>query len=653
VRIAQLRELARLYSIQVTYEDAAGKKRNASRDALHAALRMRLSPEADLKQALEDRKRAFWQRMLEPVIVVWGRRAPLFELRLPVAERGHSLEWDLRLEDGTTRSGAIDLASLANGWIEDDYAGLTVTLPERVPHGYHTLRVTVGGRSAETLIIAAPNRAPSPKNERAWGVFMPLYAARTKRSWGIGDLGDMQAHRTWINELGGGVVATLPLLAAFEDEPSPYSPLSRLFWNELYLEVEKLPEYRPGDRDEHALRHLQNLKQVDYEAVGKEKRRVLELLAARFQPDGDFEAWARQGAYAYAHFRAASEDRESAPYHLYVQYRMAQQMREVADDARSTGIGLYLDFPLGVNPGGFDAWKYASVFAKGVSVGAPPDLFFTKGQNWGFPPFDPDAIREHRYEYFRACLRHHTSHAGILRLDHVMGLHRLFWIPEGGEAKDGLYVRYAEEEFYAIITLEATRAQCVIVGEDLGTVPQYVPRMMNRHGLRRMYVVQYEVKPEGDEPMSEPAKESVASINTHDMPTFASFWSAKDADDRRDQGLLDRKGAEDEHEKRAAIRSSVARFLEARGLLQNADGDTKGLLEALLQFLSASPAEIVLVNLEDLWLEGEPQNVPGVPQRSWKQKFRFTLEQMRADDAIARELRGVNEKRREVDGHQT
>ena len=652
MRIAQLRELARLHSIQVTYEDAAGKKRNASRDALLAALRMRLPENADLKQALRERKRSFWQRMIEPVVVVWGRRAPLFELRLPLSQRNQRLDWHLQLEDGSTRSGTIDLERVADGWTEDEFVGITITLPEKVPNGYHVLRVTVAERSAETLLIAAPNRAPSPEG-RSWGVFLPLYGARTQRSWGIGDLGDMQAYRSWINDLGGGVVATLPLLASFEDEPSPYSPVSRLFWNELYLEIENLPEYRPGDRDEHAIRHLQSLKQVDYEATGREKRRVLETLASRFQPDGDFEAWARQGAYAYAHFRAASEDRESAPYHLYVQYRMAQQMRSVADDARRTGIGLYLDFPLGVNPGGFDAWKYATVFAKGVSVGSPPDSFFTKGQNWGFPPLDPDAIRDHRYEYFRACLRHHMSHAGILRLDHVMGLHRLFWIPEGGDAKDGVYVRYAEEEFYAIVTLEAARARCAVVGEDLGTVPQYVPRMMSRHGLRRMYVVQYEVKPDEGEPMSEPPAEVVASVNTHDMPTFNAFWQAKDADDRREQGLLHDKGAAEEHEKRAAIRSSVAKLLKARGLLPTQDGDTKGVLEALLQFLSGSRAEIVLVNLEDLWLEREPQNVPGVPDRSWKQKLRFTLEEMRGNEAVVGVLRGVNEKRREVDGHQT
>src|SRR5207253_8981248 len=217
--------------------------------------------------------------------------------------------------------------------------------------------------------------------------------------------------------------------------------------------------------------------------------------------------------------------------HLYVQYRMRQQLRATP--------GLYLDFPLGVSAGGFDAHHYAAQFAKGASVGAPPDAFFTKGQNWGFPPLDPDAIREHRHAYFRACIRNHMEHAGILRIDHHMGLHRLFWIPAGGEPKDGVYVRYPDEELYAILTIESHRHNCVVLGEDLGTVPEYVPRAMRAHGVRRMYVVQYELKPEGPAPAGRPPAESIASINTHDMPTFAGFWSAEDVDDRLEQELLD------------------------------------------------------------------------------------------------------------------
>jgi 4-alpha-glucanotransferase len=429
--------------------------------------------------------------------------------------------------------------------------------------------------------------------------------------------------------------------------------VSRLFWNELYLNLESLPEWSDDLRDHAAIAELQSAHRVDYERVVGAKRRALEVMASRFKHDDDFVRFASRGAYGYAHFRAAREERDSANYHLYVQYRMAQQMRALADDARSSGIGLYLDFPLGVNAGGYDAWKYSRLFVKGVSVGAPPDLFFTKGQNWGFPPFDPDAIREERYEYFRACIRHHVSHAGILRLDHVMGLHRLFWIPEGGEAKDGVYVRYPEEEMYAIVALEAHKHGCAIVGEDLGTVPEYVPRMMKRRGFRRMYVVQYELKP-GENPVVEPPGESVASINTHDMPTFAAFWAGADIDDRLDQGLLDPQGGSREREKRERMRQALKESLKAQGLLSNDTGDTKAVLEAVLRFLSGSPAEIILVNLEDLWLESETQNVPGIPERSWKKKFRLTFDEMQRDPDIKRILETVHaERRKGVHGRET
>ena len=320
-------------------------------------------------------------------------------------------------------------------------------------------------------------------------------------------------------------------------------------------------------------------------------------------------------------------------YHLYVQYRMAQQMRKVANAARRLGAGLYLDFPLGVNPGGYDAHRYAHSFARGVSVGAPPDLFFTKGQNWGFAPFDPDAIRRDRYEYVRAAIRHHVSHAGILRIDHVMGLHRLFWIPDGMPAKDGVYVRYRADELYAILVLESRRHHCTIIGEDLGTVPPEVPRKMNKHGLRRMYVVQYEAKSETP-PLQPPPAESVASINTHDMPTFTAWWTAKDVDDRVEMGLLDESGAKQERETRERIKRGIVESL----------GDGRP-LEVVLEFLANSPAEIVLINVEDLWGEAEPQNVPGMPERSWRHKFRMSLEDMRADGTIRRVLNTMERRR--------
>jgi 4-alpha-glucanotransferase len=234
----------------------------------------------------------------------------------------------------------------------------------------------------------------------------------------------------------------------------------------------------------------------------------------------------------------------------------------------------------------------------------------------------------------------------VLRIDHVMGLHRLFWIPQGGEPKDGVYVRYRDDELYAILCVESNRHRCAIVGEDLGTVPRYVPATMKKHGLRRMYVVQYD--PEG-----KPSKESVASVNTHDMPTFTGFWEGRDVAERVEEGLLDDRGAREERDNRDRIRRRLSEFLKARGLLEEGEGTVRATLEALLRFLGASSAEIVLVNLEDLWLETEPQNRPGLPERSWRQKFKLTLDEARRDPEVMRALEAVSEARRNADGHAT
>jgi 4-alpha-glucanotransferase len=603
MRPDDLRELARLCSVQLSYDDASGKKRTPSRGALTAALKARNPGHAKLSEALKARREAFERQVVEPVTVAWGSEVPLIEVTVPPALHGTRATCEIVLESGGVVAGIVKVAD-------------TILLP-RVPFGYHTLHLTIGGTRYESALFVAPPEAFAPQH-RMWGVFAPVYALRTAKTRGIGDLGDLLALQQRIESLGGGFVATLPMNAIFpDDDPSPYSPVSRLFWNELYLDVRRLPEWQGEELPDH------DDLIVDWKRIATERHALLSKLAERFVPDDDFAAFENE-ARDYAEFRG------DAKYHLYVQYRMSQQLRALQGR-------LYLDYPLGVSPNGYDAHKYAGHFANGVSVGAPPDLFFTKGQNWGFAPFDPDAIRVRHHDYFRRCIRHQLAYASILRIDHVMGLHRLFWIPDGGEPKDGVYVRYPEEELYAVLAIESQRAQSVIVGEDLGTVPQYVPRMMQRHGIRRMSVVQYELGPEH---VGEPPKESIASINTHDMPTFSGFWNGDDVDDRVAQGLLDERGAAAEREKREAMRAQLVRFLTARGLLPTEANRPAAVLEAVLRFLASSDAELVLVNLEDLWLEREPVNRPGVPERSWRRRMRVPLEQLR------------NELLRMVDGEQ-
>jgi 4-alpha-glucanotransferase len=307
---------------------------------------------------------------------------------------------------------------------------------------------------------------------------------------------------------------------------------------------------------------------------------------------------------------------------------------------------LYLDLPVGVSPHGFDTWRHRGLFAA-CATGAPPDPYFTGGQNWGFPPMHPDACREDGYGYLRACLRFHMLHAEYLRLDHVMAFRRLFWIPSGLSAADGVYVRYRDEELYAVLCLESHRNRCRLVGENLGTVPAEVNAALTRHDLCGLYVGQYEMQP--TRPALRPVpRNCVVSVNTHDMPPIARMWSAGDVDDRIGLGMLEKKRRGAERRTRERMKRALIAFLRAERLLGKGRPDLASVRDALLRFLARSPADFVLVNLEDLWLETTWQNIPGTMREhpNWRRRLRLTLEEIEGDGEIGRVLRMVDRARK-------
>jgi 4-alpha-glucanotransferase len=606
----------------------------------------------------------------------------------------------LDLENGERRAWTYDLDSLP----ESAPGVRRLALPEALPAGYHRLEVKVGGRTARSTVIAAPVRAWSGSGAPLWGLFLPLYALRTARSWGAGDLTDLEALADWTASLGGGVVGTLPMLAAFLDEPcdpSPYAPASRLFWNEIYLDVEQLPEAKLCPAAQRLLasgemrseiRALAAQPLVDYPRLLNLKRRVLDEIvtwffanapapaappipaagaagnpgAARRQAFDRFVA-AHPEVADYAAFRAVGDrrgeswqawperlregnlapadyDEEDYRYHLWVQWALEQQVERAAAQARRHGPGLYLDLPLGVHGSSYDVWRERDLFAEGSAVGAPPDSFFTKGQNWGFPPLRPERLRERGYDHLVKVLRHHLRHAGVLRLDHVMQLHRLFWIPRGLDASAGVYVRYPADELYAVLALESHRYRALLVGENLGTVPPEVDQAMERHGILGMYVMQYELAPGGGGLHREPPPMSVASLNTHDMPTFRGYWDARDVDDLQALGFFDERQAGEERGRRAAARAGLTALAGATG----GEDAYAAVLRNRLEHLAASPARMVLVNLEDLWGEPEPQNVPGTQaeRTNWRRKARLTLEEITRRPDLAATLRRLDELRK-------
>jgi len=322
-------------------------------------------------------------------------------------------------------------------------------------------------------------------------------------------------------------------------------------------------------------------------------------------------------------------DEKTRDYHLYAQWLAHRQVRELSENARRKGVELYFDLPVGVHPAGYDTWRYRDSFALNAEVGAPPDAVFTSGQNWWSPPLHPERIREQHYSYVIDYLQHHLQYADILRVDHVMGLHRLFWIPRGFDSSQGVYVRYRAEELYAILTLESHRNQSIIVGEDLGNVPSYVRPAMARHGFSRMYILYYELSDDASKAFGQIPRNSIASLNTHDMPPFAAFWEDRDIKEKKELGLLDVESARQERGARRIIKDSLLSGLRKKTLLKKAGTGTRTVLQACLDYLGKSSARIILLNLEDLWLETRSQNIPGTGDKypSWQRKARYSLEE--------------------------
>jgi 4-alpha-glucanotransferase len=333
-------------------------------------------------------------------------------------------------------------------------------------------------------------------------------------------------------------------------------------------------------------------------------------------------------------------------FHLYAQWVAGQQIDDLCDHVRRAGGAFYLDLPVGVPRNSYDVWRYRDAFAE-ASTGAPPDTFFLGGQDWGFPPPHPERIRSSGYAYFVKCLRHHLRTADMLRIDHFMGLHRLYWVPDGAAATEGVYVRYRAVEHHAILCLEAERHGATLVGEDLGTVPSSVRRSMDRHGIWRMYALQTELLEDADRALPFPGPATLACLNTHDMPPFAAFLEAEDVDDLEDLGQLDEARAADERHSRHARTRALVHFLVANGFLEDGDTDPACLLRAALEFLAHSHSPLVIVNLEDLWQEVLPQNVPGTTTErpNWQRKAELSLEEMRLDPRVSSVLDEVTERR--------
>jgi 4-alpha-glucanotransferase len=515
---------------------------------------------------------------------------------------------DLILEDGSRRS------------VERGHP-----LAADLPLGYHRFYPRGGG---ETLLVVAPPHCHLPDDFKTWGFAAQLYAARSRESWGIGDLADLARLSSWTRRLGGGALMLNPLSAATPVkpiEPSPYYPSSRRYRNPLFLRLEQLPGWEAlapalRDRLQAAGRALNGARRIDRDAIFSLKMEGLEALYERFSGDADFDRYCvEQGqaltefatycALAELHgkdwrawpgrvqrpdgegvttFRAARANR--VRFHAWVQWlidtALARASREVA---------IIHDLPIGLDIAGADAWCWQDLLARDVSVGAPPDEFAADGQDWGLTPFIPFRLRAAGYRPFietiRACLRH----AGGLRIDHVMGLFRLFWIPRALGARRGTYVRSRPEELLAIVALESHRARALIVGEDLGTVEPGVRETLAAQRMLSYRLLYFE--PTHPEKFPELA---LASVTTHDLATIAGLWTGFDVEAQQKVGV----------DPNAAGMASLRERLRALGHLDK-NAPVAEAIEATHRALAAAPSRVLLATLDDAVGVPERPNLPG------------------------------------------
>jgi 4-alpha-glucanotransferase len=701
-----LRSLAAELGVELEYWDVQGRLHRAGPDALLGILRSmghRAEDLADVDTIRSEHDLAVAHQVVEPVVVADLGGPVTFVVRLLADRTAGVVEIAVVLEDGAGEITAhVDLREVPT---EAKTSGVHAVVEHRVelasdeiralPAGYH--RLEVRGATATTAVahlLVAPTQVPGfAPGDRYWGVFAPVYAL--PGGSGIGaHLGQLAGLAERIDSFGGKLVGTLPLLASWLDEPfepSPYAPVSRLFWNELFVDLAALPEVAALD---DARANLDGLRTIGHAANAKSRlfdyrhqygyvHGVLEAMIGAVDrwPDAlraGYEAWqsSRPDVAHYARFRAyagqtgtgwqqwpqrprsgeigpGDVDPDVVAFHTYAQYAMTRQLGALAGDLRARGQRLYLDLPVGVGGDGFDTWVDPGGYAWGAGTGAPPDEFFTEGQDWGFPPVLPSAARRSGHQAFAAVLRHHLQVCGVLRLDHVMGFHRLYWVPQGAGARDGVYVRYPSQELYAVLAIEAHRHEAVIVGENLGTVLPEVTEAMTRHHLLGMHVLEFN-QPDwaGAEPV--PADgDQLSSFGTHDTPTFAGWVHGFDIDHRHELQLLSDDQAVAERVRRAQQVDNLRGFLRARGYPVDAgarasrDESDRALLESVVRFLGDSEAPAVLLSLDDLWLEPNPQNIPGTPvdRPNWVQRSPRTLDELFGDDEVVAILRAAQDCR--------
>jgi len=655
----ELADLARAHGVAVDYWDWKGREVEVSADSITAVLTALGVDTSDPAAALRDCQERPWRKTLPSSVVATAGVPRWFAAHVP---HGDPITVDIDLENGGTVS-----APQVNHWVEPreidgDLVGeATFVVPEDVPLGYHTLRATTSSGETSAPLIVTPGFLGLPERLRdrhAWGLAAQLYSVRSRQSWAVGDLVDLADLAVWsAAELGADYVLINPLHAAEPTapmEPSPYLPASRQFFNPLYVRIERIPEYADLPPRERATVEglatgvhldLDDADVIDRDTSWTAKRAALELVHAVPRTVGrdielrafcarhgddlrDFATWRvlalehgtdyrqwpadLQDAHSPAVAAAREAHADAVHFEMWLQWVLDEQLQSAQAKAVDAGmaLGTMHDLAVGVHPGGADAWRLRTTYATGIQVGAPPDPFNQVGQNWSQPPWRPDRLEELGYAPLRAMIAAVLRHAGGVRVDHVIGLFRLWWVPEGRPPSEGTYVRYDHEAMIGVLALEAHRAGAVVVGEDLGVVEPSARAYLEAHGLLGTSILWFERDGEGRPLGAEKWRElCMASVTTHDLPPNAGYLVGEHVQLRERLGLLTRPLA-DELAADEAERESWLDEVRGRGLLA-ADASVEETVRALHAYLALTPSRLRCVALTDAVGDHRTQNQPG------------------------------------------
>jgi 4-alpha-glucanotransferase len=659
-------ELAGRFGISTFYNDWSGRRIDVPETtlvAVLAALGIAAADEAERNAALTAHQRALWSRALPPTILGQAGAQTKFWVHVT---HGQPADVSVELEDGTLRTGISQVDNFTPPFDLDGrrVGEASFVLPDDLPLGYHRVHLRSGGDESSAALIVTPAWLGVPESlgaRRTWGLATQLYSVRSRQSWGVGDLTDLVDLAVWSASLhGAGYILVNPLHAAAPTspmEPSPYLPTSRRFVNPLYLRVEAIPEFaqlskrgRVGRLRDGVQKRAALLDSIDRDGAWAAKREALELVYAVPRTVGrdlafaayrvregvaldDFATWCAlaekygsdwhqwpksvrhpgaDGVKKFVEKHSATVD-----FHRWLQWQLDEQLAAAQTQAVSAGmsLGIVHDLAVGVHPNGADSWALQDALALGVSAGAPPDEFNQLGQDWSQPPWRPDQLEELEYRPFRALIRSVLRHAGGVRIDHIIGLFRLWWIPQGEAPTQGTYVRYNHEAMIGIVALEAYRATALVVGEDLGTVEPWVRDYLRARGVLGTSILWFELDRDGSGgplPAERWREYCLSSVTTHDLPPTAGYLANEHVRLRDSLGLLTRP-VDQELAAAEAERAAWLDELRRVGLLSEAaDSDeNEQTVLALHQYLGRTPSRLLGLALTDAVGDKRTQNQPG------------------------------------------